>query len=99
MWKEHEADNYAANNVSEHNLQEGEIALIRQPGNADDGQRAGLGRNNRERNRPPGNVAVGQKVVTQRALPLAKAQPEQSDPRQIDCDDRKIKTVQAHLIG
>ena len=42
------------------------------------------------------NIAPRQEVVAQGVLLLAKTQPEQSNPDQINGDDRVVKMVQAH---
>ena len=63
--------------VTHDNLQERQVGVVGQPRNADDGERAGLGGDDGKRNRPPGNVAVGQKIVAQSSLPFAKTQAKQ----------------------
>ena len=93
MRQENKADDHATHDVSHHDLQKGQVSVVSQPRNADDGQCAGLGRNDRERNRPPRNIAPGEKIVAQRALLLAEAQPKQRDPRQVQPDDREIQLV------
>src|SRR5258708_3002433 len=98
MRQQHKADYYAAHHVSHDDLQEREIRIVGQPGNADDGQRAGLGRDNREGDRPPWNVPPREKVVAQGMLLLAEAQAEQGDPRQVQSDDREVEMVQAHMF-
>ena len=59
------ADNDAAKQVAEDKLEKAEIAAISNSGRADDGEGAGFSANNGESNGPPGNVAVGQKIVAQ----------------------------------
>ncbi len=86
----------APHHVSQHHLQKSQVGVVGEAGNADDGQGAGLSRHDRQRNRPPGNIAVGEKVVAQRALPLAEAQAKQRDPRQVQRDDGEIKLVENH---
>ncbi len=97
MRQQNEADNDASDQISQNDLQKGEIRIVGEAGNADDGERAGLGGDDRKRNRPPGNVAIRQKVVAQGALPLAEAQAKQSDPHEIERDDREIEFVQSHM--
>ena len=60
------------------------------------GQRAGLSRYDGQSDRPPGNIAIGKKVITQRFLSFAEAQAESGDAREIDNDDGEVKPVQAH---
>ncbi len=72
-------------------MQESEVGIVGESGDADDGQRAGFGSHNRERNRRPWNVLVGQEIIAQRALLFTKAQPKESDARQIGGDDGQVK--------
>ena len=51
-----------------------------------------------KRNCPPGNVAVGEKVVPHRPLPFAKAQAEQRDPRQVRRDNQQVDPIQSQVI-
>src|SRR5262249_48618238 len=95
--QQHEADDHAPDYVAENHLQECEIGVVGEAWDADDGERAGFGGNDRERNRPPGNVAIGQKVIAQRTLLLAEAQSEQSDAYQVKGDDSEVEAVEAHL--
>jgi len=75
-------------------LQKTEIRVEGEPGDADDGQGAGFSGDNGERNRPPGNVAVGEEIVAQAALRFAEAQAEDRDRRQIERDDRQVDRIQ-----
>ena len=72
---------------------ETQVGVVGQAGNADDGERAGFSRDDGKRNRPPGNIAIGEKIIAQRTLRLAKAQTEQRDPRQVQRDNGEIKFV------
>src|SRR4029077_11791363 len=96
MRQQQKADDDAADYVSHDYLQEGEIGVVGETGDADDRQRAGLSCNDRERDGPPWNVAAGEKIIAQRALLLAEAQAKESYACQIESDDRKIEFVQAH---
>jgi hypothetical protein len=71
--EQQEADDDASDQVSEDDLEEAEVVVVGEAGDADDGERAGLGGDDGERDRPPGNVAVGEEVVAQRAMALAEA--------------------------
>jgi len=75
-------------------LQEAQIGVEGEPGNADDGQGAGFRGDDGEGDRPPGNVAVRQEVIAQAALRFAEAQSEGRDRRQIERDDRQVDRVQ-----
>ena len=96
MWQQYEADDNASDDVAENELQKGEVGGERQARDADDGECAGFGGNDGERNRPPGNIAVGEKVIAQGALPLAESQAEQSDPCEINNNDQQVERIQAH---
>jgi hypothetical protein len=91
---EQHADDDSRQQISEYDLQKAEISIKRQAGNADDGQRAGFSGNNRQRNGPPGNVAVSQKIVAESTLRFTEAQPKDCDRRQIKRDDRQIERIQ-----
>src|SRR5581483_5808512 len=93
---EDEADDYPADEIPEDDLQKGEVGVVSEAGDADDRQGAGLGSDDGESDRPPRDVAIGEKVVFQGFLAFAKAQPEQGDTRQINSDDREIDMVETH---
>ncbi len=98
MWQQDNADHHAPYEISHHHLQEGEVGVIGKPGNADDGERAGFGGNDGERDRPPRDVSSRKKVITQRTVAFAEAQTEQRDPHQIESDDREIEFVETHSL-
>ena len=98
MRQQHEADHDAPNHISHDHLQESEIGVIGKAGDADDGERAGFGGNDGKRDGPPGNIASREKVIAQRAVPLAEAQSEQGDADQIQRDNRQIEFVEAHAF-
>ena len=75
-------------------MQECKICVEGEAGDADDGQGAGFGGDDGERDRPPGYVAVGQEVVAQAALRFAEAQSEDRDRRQIERNDRQVERVE-----
>src|ERR1051326_3393748 len=99
MRQENEGDNEAAHNISQHDLQKCEIAIVSQARNANDGERAGLGGNYRKRDGPPWNFASGKKVVAQGAVALTKAQTEKSNSQQISTNDCQIETAETHHCG
>src|SRR4029077_20191203 len=94
--QENETDDDTPDHVSQHDLQEHQVGVIGQSGNANDGESAGFRCDDGERNRPPWDIAIGEKIVPQRALLLAEAQPEERNPRQVQPDNREVKLVQAH---
>ncbi len=97
MRQQHKADDDAAHHVSHYDLEKGQIRVVGEAGNADDGQRAGLGCNNRQRDSPPRDTPPGEKIVPQGPLLLAEAEPEQRDSSQVQRDNREIKMVQTHI--
>ena len=70
--------------VSHDYLKEREVRVVGEAGDADDGQRAGFGSDDGERDGPPRDVASGKEVVAQSALLFAEAQAEERDAREID---------------
>jgi hypothetical protein len=77
-------------------LQKRHVAAVRQAGNADDGKRAGFRGDDGERNRPPGHVTIGEKVVAKRALAAAEADAEGRDARQVHGNDDQVQPIQSH---
>jgi len=71
-------------------LQKTEVRVVSQTRNADDRQRAGFGRDNRESNSRPGNALVCQEVVAQGALALAEAQAEKGYACKVESDNGEI---------
>jgi len=60
-----QADHDAAKQVTEDKLKKAEVAAIGNSGRTDNSERAGFSANNGKSNGPPGNVAVGQKIIAQ----------------------------------
>src|SRR5581483_10394182 len=94
--QQNKTDDYSADHVSEDHLQECEVRIISETGNADDGERAGFCGDDGKSNRPPGNIAIGKKVVAKRTLAFAKSQAKQGDAGKIDRDNGEIGGIQAH---
>ncbi len=99
----------ATEHIADDDLQEAEVAGECQPRCADDGERRCLCRHNRQRNRPPRDCLVGQKVATQRAVErhlacgraagramAAEAQPEERDCHQVQPNHAEIDNMQAN---
>ena len=79
MWKENEADDDPADDISDYDLQKREVGVVRESGNADDGEGAGFGRHDGQGNGPPRNFASGKKIIAKCSLLLAEAQAKQRD--------------------
>ena len=75
-------------------MQEGKIGVEGESGDADDGQGAGFGGDNGERDRPPRDVTVREEIVAQAALRFAEAQSEDRDRRQIQRDDGEVQRIE-----
>ncbi len=87
------AEHDAPHHVAEYKLQESEIAAERNAGHADDGERAGLRRDDREGNGPPWHAAAGKKITGERLFLLAKTQAEERDADKVDGNQGEIKGV------
>jgi hypothetical protein len=85
-----DTDHNPAQQISENNLQKSPVTREGQAGDADDGKRARLGRHDRERNRPPRKLAIGEEVTFQRTVRAAKPQAKQGDPNEINPNQRQI---------
>src|SRR5215471_10823179 len=96
MRKQDKADDNASHHVADDYLQEREIGVVSQAGNADDRQRASFGGDDGKRDGPPWDVASREEVVAQSALLLAKAETEQRDADQVERDDRVVEIVEPH---
>ena len=84
MREQNEADDNSPDDVAENNLKKREVRIVGKAGNADDRERAGLCRDDGERDGPPWDVPSGQKIIAQSALLFPKTQAEQRDARKIE---------------
>lgn len=91
--QEHKADDDATDYISHDHLQKSQIGIVGEAGNADDGQRARLRRDNRQGNCPPGNIAIGEEIVTHRPLAFAEAQAKQRYPGQVRGDNQQVNAI------
>ena len=86
----------APRQVAERQLQEGEGAEVGDPGDGKEGERAGLGRDHREHDRPPGEVAAAEEVVG----PALVGAPEPCTPRgyaqHIEQHYRRVNDTEGH---
>ena len=90
--KEDRRHNDAPDHVSEDHLQEAEVPREGDARDRDDGERAGLRRNDGEAYRPPGDRVARKKVVLQRTVfTSAKAQAKNRNADQIERNDRQIQ--------
>jgi hypothetical protein len=88
--QEEQANHDAPYQIAENDLQESPVAGVGKARHADDGKRAGLCSNDRERDGPPGYALVGEEVAFQGAILLAKTQAEESNRRQVDRNQYKV---------
>src|SRR4051812_9076697 len=98
MRQQQKADHHATDQVADHDLQETEVGVVGEAGDADDRQRACLRCHNRERDRPPRNIPVSQKVVAERPLLLAELQSEDRDPDQVRDNQNEVESVQTRRV-
>ena len=96
MGKQNETDDHPAYQVAKDYLQKLQVGVVGQSGDADDGERAGFGSDNRKSNRPPRNIAVGEEIVLQRALAFAKTKAKQSYAGQVNRNNKEVNFVQSH---
>jgi len=83
--------------LAEDELEEAEVAGEGDAWDGDDGERAGLGRDDGEHDGPPGHGAVGEEVLAERGFGsalLAELQAEARDGDEIDDDQAEVKGVQ-----
>ncbi len=85
-------DHDARQQISEDQLQKLEVPGKRERGGADDGERAGFGRHDGQRDGPPGRVAAAQKVVLQIALALAEMRSEPGDRDQVERNRSQVQS-------
>ena len=88
---EQQADEEAAHDVAERKLEKGEVGAEGVAGDADEGDRAGLGRDNRRHHDPPGQVAIADEVVLEVALPPTEPRAKQHRAGQVGRDDREVE--------
>ena len=91
-WQEENAYDDAPEKIANNNLQKPPVAGIGETWHADDGKSAGFCRHNRERDGPPGNPLVREKIGSQRAVAIPEAEAKdryrpkvQGDEQQIGC--------------
>ena len=79
--------------VAESQLQEREIAPVGHAGDAQEGRRAGLGRDDRDHDRPGGDVALAQEISLQPLRSRAQPGPEQGATGDVDRDHGQVDRV------
>ena len=62
--QQHDGNQYAADEVAEHQLEKGQVSGIGDGRDTDDGQGGGFGGNDREGQRPPGRGAAAEKIIS-----------------------------------
>ena len=94
---EEKADDDAADDVAQRELQERHVAGIGGSRDADERQRAGFGRDNREADGPPGHAAVGQKIVARRVLKAGEPGSEGGDGGQVAANHQIVRPRELHM--
>jgi hypothetical protein len=90
---EERAHREAADHVAHDELQEGEVGRVGVAGDADEGDGAGLGRDDRAHDRPPRQRAAAHEVIPQVAVRLREPRAEQDDADQVDREDGEVDRV------
>ncbi len=99
MRNQQQADDDAPDHVADHQLEEAKVLLIGHSRHADDGQRTGLGRNDRQGDGPPGNRFFGKEVAFDGVLLLLKVHSEGRDAGQVQHNHGNIESIQAHGVS
>src|SRR5205085_7718878 len=78
--------------VSDHQLQEGEVAAARerQSRNGDEGDGGGLRGHDRSRDGPPRQLPPGQEIVARGLLPTAAPEADGHDRSEVRHDDEEV---------
>ncbi len=86
-------DDDAGEQVAENQLEEAEVAGEGKRRGADDSERAGLGRDDREGDRPPGSRIAAEEIIAEAALALPEARSKPCDAGKVGGDHRPIDGV------
>jgi hypothetical protein len=78
-------------------LQESHIAPRADPRHGDDGDRGGLGRDDREQGRPGRQVARAEEVIGRAALPPSQPEPDTEGKDEVADDDEEVEEVQGDI--
>ena len=103
---EQHRDQHARHHVAHHDLQVGEVAAELGPGkrrerdrrHADERQRARLGRDDREADHPPADVARADEVVGDRVLRAAEARAERRDAGEVEKEHAVVEERKSHGV-
>ena len=96
MRDEKDRDDDASDHVADDELQDSEVLLVGESGQADDREGAGFGGDDRNRDRPPRNPVASKEVVFEIGSMAAKAQAKQRNCDEVRDDDGKIQRVEPH---
>ena len=92
--QQHDGDDGASEQVADRELDEAERAEIGDAGHGNDGEGAGLGGDDGEADRPPGQVPLAHEIGRRTALPAGQAQADEGDRDHVNQDHRQVE--QAH---
>jgi hypothetical protein len=84
----------APDQVAEGELQEAQVAAGADAGDRDDGERARLGRDDRQQDRPRGEVARTEEIVGRARLPPRDPETDAEAQQEVDADDPEIEAGQ-----
>ena len=91
MRHHHHRQHDAGDDVADDHLDEHEVAAIGQARHADDGERAGLSRDDGEADAPPWDVFAAEEIIARGALVFAKPDAERDDAQQVEDDDQPVR--------
>jgi hypothetical protein len=89
-------DRYAdpADQISQGELEKGEVASRADTGNGDDGERGRLGRDDREQDGPGGEIPRAEEIVGRAPLMPGDPQPDPERKDEVQADDDDVQTMQ-----
>ncbi len=93
---EEDAHQQPSGDVADGDLEKGHVSRVRAGGDADEAERAGLGRDDGEADRPPGHRPSRQEVVAGGFLEAREPGSEGDDREQVGGDDRIVEPVEDH---
>jgi hypothetical protein len=92
-------DGDPADQIADRELEEGQVPPRADPRRRDDRERRGLGGDDREEDRPGGEAAGAEEVVTGRLLGACCPDADEDVGEEIDDDRREVESVQGSVRG
>ncbi len=95
--KEEHGDDNAPEQISQNQLQEGEVTGKRQRGRPDHRQSTRFSRDNREGNRPPWRAPAAQEIILESRLFFLELRPEPGDKQQVGSDYPQVHNAHGNV--